>query len=419
MTVEQAIARLRELAALATKGQDVSAERAACERVLADNGIRIERRPPAVQTQGGSRFGSAADLAAVHAQEREALQKALAGGQAQLAQRSGLQGGGSGGGLAGVMQKALAEATPSAGRALGPVEVAQEIADLVRARIAVMNMGPTTVPVQKELDLPALSTGATAYYIQEGARIPVSEETFSLTPVLRPIELAALVPVNDRLLRDAQTLPQLEEVLRGDLAQAIAGRADLAFLQGLGGGNEPLGVRNQPNIIVKEVAPNGGAPTLLDFRNIVGAVRGQTAPFTRPGWIFHPDVLTFLETMEDTLGRPLLESEGLLSINATGGGGTFLGYPFRTTSRIPTDLAHGTGTGCTYVLFSSDWNECWIGENLALTIEASNEASYSPDSGTTNYSAFQQRQTLFRAITAHDIALRRPQFFACLEGVQV
>src|SRR5947209_11806565 len=132
MTVEQAIARLRELAALATKGQDVSAERAACERVLADNGIRIERRPPAVQTQGGSRFGSAADLAAVHAQEREALQKALAGGQAQLAQRSGLQGGGSGGGLAGVMQKALAEATPSAGGVLVPVEVAQEIADLVR-----------------------------------------------------------------------------------------------------------------------------------------------------------------------------------------------------------------------------------------------------------------------------------------------
>jgi hypothetical protein len=64
-------------------------------------------------------------------------------------------------------------------------------------------------------------------------------------------------------------------------------------------------------------------------------------------------------------------------------------------------------------------NGCWVGENLALTLEASREASYSPDGATTNLSAWQQRQTIFRALAAHDIALRRPSFFAALEGVRV
>jgi hypothetical protein len=43
-------------------------------------------------------------------------------------------------------------------------------------------------------------------------------------------------------------------------------------------------------------------------------------------------------------------------------------------------------------------------------------ATYSPDGGVTNISAFQGRQTVFRAVSYHDIGLRRPEYFAGLKG---
>jgi hypothetical protein len=78
----------------------------------------------------------------------------------------------------------------------------------------------------------------------------------------------------------------------------------------------------------------------------------------------------------------------------------------------------GSSTDTTEVYFASDWNECWIGEEQTLVIEVSAEASYTPDGGTTWVSAWQNRQHVFRAVTTHDIALRRPQFFSVLTGVR-
>ena len=59
--------------------------------------------------------------------------------------------------------KALAEGTGSAGGYLVPVEVSAEIVKLIRARSAVMRLGPRVVPVKKELDVTSVASGATAY----------------------------------------------------------------------------------------------------------------------------------------------------------------------------------------------------------------------------------------------------------------
>lgn len=452
-TIQEVLAELRQLATQAQQGADVSARQADVQQELAQLGY-VPQQPPAgapanpygpdnpvfalaahayaQQQRSGSRFaGPNADP--------EALRHLAAGGSfapdgSPLAPGQGLPPGwqlsappgskapgvrGTLGTLAGTMTKALAEATPSAGGVLVPEEVSREIVTLVRNRVAVMQMGPTIVPVAKELELPYISTGSAAYYVQENARIPVTEPTFALVPKLKPMELAALLPVSNRLLRDAATNPTLEDALRNDMAGALAGRQDLAFLQGLGEGNEPLGVRNQAEMTrAPELGRNGEMPELSDFQKLVGAVRSINAPFSRPGWIFHPDVLTWLETLTDSTGRPLLEG-GLLRIDPSGGGGTFLNYRFQTTGTIPTELTVGASTDCTYVVFGSDWNEAWVGENLDLLIESSNDATYSPDGGTTHISAWQQRQTVFRALSAHDFALRRPEYFTVMEGVRL
>jgi len=444
-TIQQVLAELRSLAAQAQQGHDVTARQADVQAELAQLGYVPQAAPPAnpydpanpmfalaaqayaLAQRGGSRYaGPNADPEAVrhlaaggsYAPDGSPQVSGLPPGW-QTSTPPGSKAPGRGRTLADTMTKALAEATPSAGGVLVPEEVSSEIVQLVRNRVAVMRMGPTIVPVAKELDLPYMSTGSAAYYVAENARIPVTEPTFALVPKLRPMELAALLPVANRLLRDAATNPTLEDALRQDMAGALAGRQDLAFLQGLGGGNEPLGVRNHGGLTAApELGTDGEVPTLADFQRMVGGVRSVNAPFARPGWIFHPDVLTWLEILTDSTGRPLLEGD-LLRIDPSGGGGTFLGYRFQTTGTIPTTLTVGASTDCTYVVFGSDWNEAWVGENLDLLIEASNDATYSPDGGTTHISAWQQRQTVFRALSNHDFALRRPEYFTVMEGVRL
>lgn len=150
---------------------------------------------------------------------------------------------------------------------------------------------------------------------------------------------------------------------------------------------------------------------------MVAGLRAVNAPFQRPGWIFNPRTLNTVEKIKDGQGRYLADT-GLLEYDPTGGGGRLLGFQFVTTTQIPTVLEVGGSDDCSYIVFSSDWQECWIGENLDLVIDASDTATYSADGGTTHVSAFQARQTVLRALSVHDLALRRPQFFTVMEGVR-
>jgi len=319
-----------------------------------------------------------------------------------------------GSGAAGGMTKALAEATTTAGGVLVPIEVSRDIAQLIYARSAVTKMLPTVTKVGKELDVPQVATGSTAAYLAENAAIPASEPTFGLALQLRPRELVALVPISNRLLRDAN--PEVEQAVRTDLADVMAARQDLAFITG-GGAIEPLGIKNTPNLTAApNLGANGATPTFDNLKDQVAALRNVNAPFQRPGWIFAPRTLNTIQKIKDSQGRYLGES-GLLTYDAQGGGGTLLGFKFATTTAVPVNLTKGTSSDTSYVILGSDWNEAWLGENLNLTVEASNEATYL-DTSSNLVSAWASRQTVFRAIAAHDFGLRRPQLFSVMDGVR-
>jgi HK97 family phage major capsid protein len=314
--------------------------------------------------------------------------------------------------------KALAEGSGSAGGYLVQPELAQEVAQLVRARSVVMQMGPRVFPVKKSLLLSSVSAGATAAYVGENAAIPASEETFAQDTLLSPKNLAALVPVSNRLLRDAADVPDVEQVVQSDLAEVLSLRQDLAFIQGTGTGGEPLGIKNASGLTA---APNlgtdGGTPDFDDLKQTIANVRAANGRFERPGWIFNPRLLSTLEQIKDTTGRYLMDS-GMLTHDASGAAGSLLGYRFASSTQVPVNLTTGASTDTTYAIFSSDWTEAWVGVNDELHIDVSGEASYTPDAGTTWINAFQNQQTLFRATMTHDIGLRRPQFFTVLSGIR-
>lgn len=302
-------------------------------------------------------------------------------------------------------QKAMAQGTPSAGGILVPVEWMPDILDLIRANAVVRRANPRVVPFNKEMHQTSVSTGSTAYYTQENARIPVSEMTFAEAPILTPKYLTALVPVSNYLLGNAAGVDTL---VRDDMTAALSTREDLAFLQGTGAGGEPIGFRNIPGVILNPIAPgaNGFVPTLPDFRRIKGRTRLIGKPNPRWTWFFHPALLTYLETLTDTTGRFLVDTN-ILQINADGVSGTFDGLPFYASYQIPTALSIGTSNNATYLLLV-DMSDALLGESVDLQIDVSSEATYSPDGGTTHISAFQQNQTVFRVIVGHDVNHRRP-----------
>jgi HK97 family phage major capsid protein len=319
-------------------------------------------------------------------------------------------------GLAAHLVKALAEGTGSAGGYLVPVEIAAEVLTLLRARSTVMSFA-RVVPVKKELRIVSLVESASAEYASENEPIPISEQTFGEAPMLRPKRLSALVPVSNRLLRDAAESPDADAVIREDLAAVMALRADRAFLLGDGPDPEPVGIFNSAGVTPgPDMGTNGSAPDYDTLKETAALLRAQNAPFQKPGWIFHPRTLATFDQLKDSSGRYLSDT-GLLSFDAAGGGGTLLGWPFRTSTQIPIDLTAGSSTDCSLIFFSSDWQECWIGENERFEIQVSSEAAY-VDGSSNWHSAFQSDQSLFRASTHHDLGLRRPELFVVVEGVR-
>jgi HK97 family phage major capsid protein len=323
--------------------------------------------------------------------------------------------------------KALAEGTPSAGGYLVPVEVAQDIMTALRARTVVYALGGRRQQVRREFDMTSVSTGASAAWILENAPIPVSEQTLAEAPLLKPKALGTLVPVSNKLLKDSAALRSVEDVIRGDIVEAMALKLDEALLAGSGVNPIPLGISGQAG---KTPPPpfgaNGRAPTYDDLIDVTQASMGVNAPFARPGWAFHPRTLGTLRKIKTGVAGSVeyLADAGLLTFDAQGASGSLLGYPWRATTAIPATLEVGTSTDASRIYWSSDWNEAWIGEGVdeagaeEFDIEVSSEASYTPDGGATWVSAFQNNQSLFRAIGHRDIGLRRPALFTVVEGVR-
>ena len=222
--------------------------------------------------------------------------------------------------------------------------------------------------------------------------------------------------LNEKLAQQVELMIEYGLWIREDLAEIMALREDLAAIMDTGLNEEPRGITQSIGLTPgPDLGADGRTPTFDDLKATVANLRAIDAPFRRAGWLFHSRLLSTLETVKDKQDRYLADSS-LLTFDAMGNSGTLLGYPFQTTSQIPTGVTVGNSNDTTLVIFSSDWQELFVGENQAMTIELSGEASYWD--GAAWQSSFQNQQTLFRASRTVDYALRRLQLFTVLSGVR-
>lgn len=296
--------------------------------------------------------------------------------------------------------KALAEGTDTAGGYLVPVEQSNQLVPLLRAKSVVRRTGARVIPMKSNtLEMPKQTGGATAYWVGENSVITDSSQSFGQM-ALSAKKLAALTKLPKELFEDSD--PEVEAIVREDLATVLALEEDIKFLRGDGTNNTPVGLRNL-GATVTEIDANGAVPTFDMLRDAKYRLDADNVPEEGRAWIMHPRTLSRLEQAKINS-----EANHYAFVFPAQAGQliTIWGYPVFMTTAIPINLAVGSETAASEIYLGA-WGEAIIGQRKTLELRASDEAG----------NAFEYDQVFIRALMRVDFNIRHVESFEILTGV--
>lgn len=307
-------------------------------------------------------------------------------------------------------KSAMAVTSPLDGGFLVPEQFSADVIELLRPASVVRGLVGQTLPMPTgTLNIPKITDGSTAYYQGENENATKSAlRTGNLKLTWK--KLTALVPLSSDLVRFASA--GADAIVRNDMVRAIAQRENQAFLRATGSDASPKGLRywaKAENIIDVSNVTFTTQTVATDLGRIILQLVNANVPLTRPGWLFAPRTWNYLRMLQTTTGAFIYQAEMA--------NGLLLGYPYRWSTQIPTNLDdHGrTTNGGETEIYFADFDDVIIGEATTLRLDASTEASYID--GGSLVSAFSQDQTVIRAITEHDFGVRRPESVCVMNGV--
>jgi len=290
-----------------------------------------------------------------------------------------------------IWSKALGTQTIAAGGALLPPEFSAGIIELLDAKSVFRKAGPMVMPMNTgSLTMPYINTGATAYYVGQNTNITKSEQTFGQLQLVDH-KLACLVPIGNDLLRNGGQVA--DDSIRKDVVRAMAGKEDTTFLRSDGTAGEPKGLlywaqsthkfnANGTCNVANVTADVGKALRLMEQDNVdMDSVHIFMAP--RSKW--------WAKTARDGNNNLVWAPEMNL--------GSFFGFPFSSTSRIPITTG-GSGSE----VFFANMDDIVLAENENLLIEVFPGGTY--HDGSALVSGISQDQTVIRAISLHDLGAR-------------
>lgn len=306
--------------------------------------------------------------------------------------------------------KALAATVPSDGGYLVPEVYADEIIELLYPATVIYDLGARRLGMANgNLNIPKLKTGTRAMYTGENRKIPKTAPKFGNLR-LSSKKLTALIPMSNDLLRSTNF--DNDVIVGQDVTKQMALGVDFGAFLGSGGEFQPLGLFNNKAVQNIDVATIGtsyaGADGVLTamFPNfMVASVLKNNVYADALGFVFNTSVEQFFKSLRDNVG-------GFIFAEEMNKQRTLAGYPYRTTNLIET-----SSTGKTKIAFGN-WNDLIIGEQGALEVETDRSASWTDEAGNL-VSAFENDQTLIRAIDNVDVGLRHDESFVVATGVAV
>ncbi len=305
--------------------------------------------------------------------------------------------------------KALSATVPSDGGYLIPEVYANEIIELLYPSTVIYSLGARRLGMSNgNLTIPKLKTGARALFTGENRTIPKTAPKFGNLK-LSAKKLTALIPMSNDLLRSTNF--DNDVIVGQDVTQQMALGVDYGALLGTGSEFQPLGITNNKKVLNVDVttlgadyASSAGVLTAAFPNYIVAAVLKNNVYAGGLGFAFNTSVEQFFKSLRDNVG-------GFIFADEMNKNGTLVGYPYKTTNLLE------TVGGKTQIIFGN-WNDLIIGEQGALEIETSREGSWTDEAGNL-ISAFENDQTLIRALDNVDVGLRHEESFAVATKVSV
>jgi len=286
-----------------------------------------------------------------------------------------------------VPPEVLRDRSPVNGRALNTGTIAQggalvqtdllatSFIDLLRARAVVTSMGARMLNnLEGNIAIPRLASGATAYWVGEGADVTKSQAGFDQV-LLSPKTVGAFTDYSKQLL--AQSSLDVEMLVRDDLAKVLGLEVSRVALYGSGTSNQPQGVSSMTGINTVTLA--SANPTYAEVVQMETEVATDDADVGALGYVISPAMRGGFKTTEKASGTARFVWED---------GGTVNGYNTGVSTQVAANNA-----------FFGNWEDLLIAmwSGLDLTVDPYSQAT----NGTIRVIALQMM----------DIAGRHPQSF--------
>jgi HK97 family phage major capsid protein len=280
-----------------------------------------------------------------------------------------------------VEQRVISSTTPAAGPggALIPLVLdPSAYIDVLRPAMVVRQLGARVLSdLRANLDLPRMS-GATTYgWFAENSAIPTSDEAFDRVS-LRPHHAGAILTVSRNMLQ--QSTPDVEGLIRDDLAQVLARAVDSAAIMGPDASTlEPLGVIYD-TLVTKVAAAVMSYDLMVEISTAPAILNALTG---RLGWVTNFATRGWLLLTKDLYGRPF-------GLDVMGQGYEFGFTNLAADATNPNPLVFG------------NWNDLIIGfwSEIDLLVNPYGDA------------AFSAGNVELRGTMTLDVGLRHPQSFA-------
>lgn len=234
-----------------------------------------------------------------------------------------------------------------------------------------------------DLSIPKHGSSTTTGWVAEGSNLSASDMTFGSVG-LSPKHVGGISEMSRQLIQ--QSSPDIEQLLRDDMAFQIAQAIDGALIDG-GGANEPVGLLSTVGIQTANLATLSWANVLEMLEKL------EIANAEAAHWLTSPQVKTKLaSTLKATgIAGYLMEA------------GKMADLPVHVTNQVPVV----TGTPDTGQLILGDWSQVLLGiwSELDILVNPFDSVAYA------------RGGVLVRAMATVDTAVRHPKAFVVASDV--
>lgn len=290
-------------------------------------------------------------------------------------------------------RRVLTSASNSGGALIPTMLDDSQYIDRLRAAMVTRRLGARVLSgLIGNLDIPRLKASAAVGWVAENAALTLDTAQNFDKVSLTPKHAGCLVELSRNML--LQDSPDVEQLIRNDLAQTLAGALDAAAINGSGSGNQPRGILNTSGIGSVAIGTNGGSLLYEHVADLVGAIEDANAADDSVGFVSNTKVKRAAIKMTDAQDRPL------------GADVVWQGLPRAFTNSAPSNLTKGTGTNLSALIYAN-WSDLIVAtwSELDLLVNPFESTAYS------------KGNVQVRGMMTVDIQVRTPESFAAITDI--